>query len=283
MKRLRTVSIAFAWLVMGSSAIAQEHLSVRCVTKEPNELERGRIEQEIARNREVRQSVGLFLSPTTVSVYVHIIEGSTPSDVSDSDVSAQIAVLNNAYAGMGFTFKVVRTDRTSNAAWYVMSPGSTTEAAAKAYLRRGTAADLNLYIANPGGGITGWASFPSSYAKNPTDDGVVLLYSTLPGGSTAPYNEGDIATHEVGHWLGLYHTFQGGCKGRGDLVGDTPAEASPAFGCPVGRDTCTQRKDAGLDPIHNFMNYSDDACMFEFTAGQAAQAQAAWDAYRAGK
>lgn len=283
MTRLRTVGIAFACLVMGSSAIAQEHLSLRCVTKEPNELERGRIDQEIARNREGRQSVGLFFSPTTVNVYVHIIEGSAPGDVSDSDINAQIAVLNNAYAGTGFSFKVVRIDRTGNAAWYVMSPGSTAEAEAKAFLRRGTAADLNLYIANPGAGLTGWASFPSSYAKNPTDDGVVLLFSTLPGGSTAPYNEGDIATHEVGHWLGLYHTFQGGCKGRGDFVSDTPAEASPAFGCPVSRDTCTAKKDAGLDPIHNFMNYSDDACMFEFTAGQAVQAQGAWDAYRAGK
>lgn len=225
--------------------------------------------------------------PVTVPVWFHVINkgsGISNGDVPDSQINAQIAVLNEAYSGGSggaatqFTFVLAGVTRTTNSTWYTMGSNSAAEAAAKAALRVGGPETLNIYSANLGGGLLGWATFPNWYASDPSDDGVVILYSSLPGGAADPYNEGDTATHEVGHWLGLYHTFQGGCqKNGGDYVSDTPAEKSPAYGCPVGRNSC---KWPGLDPVENFMDYTDDACMWSFTAGQSSRMSTAWSSYR---
>ena len=231
------------------------------------------------------QADGPLVTGGVINVYFHVINngsGIENGNVSDSQINAQIAVLNEAFAPWGWSFQLVGTTRTTNAAWYTMGPGSTAEREAKAALRQGTADDLNIYSANPGGGYLGWATFPSDYSQRPSADGVVVLYGTLPGGDAVPYNLGDTGTHEVGHWMGLYHTFQGGCNDRrGDFVSDTAAEKSPAFGCPVGRDSCRNRP--GLDPISNFMDYTDDACMDNFTAGQDARMDSMFTTYRFGK
>lgn len=218
-----------------------------------------------------------------IDVHWHVINNGTSlanGNLPDSQINSQIAVLNDAYADWGWQFRLISTDRTTNAAWYVAEPGTSAERAMKQALRRGGADDLNVYSNNPGSDLLGWATFPASYASNPSNDGVVLLFSSVPGGSAAPYNLGDTGTHEVGHWMGLYHTFQGGCSKTGDYVADTAPERSAAFGCPEGRDTC---KSGGTDPIHNFMDYSDDECMFEFTAGQDARMDAQFSTYRFGK
>jgi hypothetical protein len=222
----------------------------------------------------------------TINVYFHVINkgtGIANGDIPDSQITASMRVLNDAYGPWGWSFNLVQTDRTTNATWYTMGYGTAAEKAAKTALRKGTADDLNIYTANLGGGLLGWATFPSDYSRNALNDGVVILFSSVPGGTAAPYNEGDTATHEVGHWMGLYHTFQGGCdkgKNNSDGVTDTPGEKSAAYGCPTGRNTCSG---AGLDPIHNFMDYTDDNCMFEFTAGQDARMDSMFTTYRFGK
>ncbi|WP_395849310.1 zinc metalloprotease [Cystobacter fuscus] len=242
----------------------QQQVVRGCATQELSAEEKQSVEQALAgRVRAQARAAG----SVNIKVYWHVINNGTSTsqgNISDADIASQISVLNAAYKTTPFTFTLAGTDRTTNSSWYTCSGGAC-EKKMKAALRKGTAADLNVYSNNMGGGLLGWATFPSSYASQPSLDGVVILYSSLPGGTAAPYNEGDTATHEVGHWLGLYHTFQGGCTASGDYVNDTPAESSAAYGCPTGRDTCTT---AGVDPITNFMDYTDDSCMNTFSTGQ---------------
>jgi hypothetical protein len=240
----------------------------RCATREVDEQEADAVDQQV--ERWLAQHRLSAVEGGTIRVYVHVIRKGTArsqGNVAKTKINAQIDVLNQAYAASGWNFELVKVTRTTNAAWYTMEPGTFDESDAKLALHSGTAADLNIYTANPGNDILGWSTFPWDYNERPWLDGVVVLFSSLPGGSAAPYNEGDTVTHEVGHWMGLFHTFQGGCSGpKGDRVADTPKEKKPAFGCPLGRNTCTGS--AGLDPIENFMDYTDDACMNQFTSGQ---------------
>ncbi|CAE6437807.1 unnamed protein product [Rhizoctonia solani] len=221
----------------------------------------------------------------TIQVYWHVVQAGTTlaqGNVPDSQITSSISALNSHYSGSGLSFTLVGTDRTTNANWFNSAgPSSSYQTAMKTALRKGNAAALNVYTvgfkSGSGAGLLGYATFPSSYSGAPRDDGVVILYSSVPGGSTTNYNQGKTLTHEVGHWLGLYHTFQGGCAAPGDSVDDTPPEASPASGCPTGRDTCSG---GGVDPIHNYMDYSYDSCMYEFTAGQITRLKSQIATYR---
>jgi hypothetical protein len=232
-----------------------------------------------------------------IDVYVHVVfDGATGKGlVTDQQVADQVAVLNEAYAAHGWSFNLVATNPVDNADWYYnCAVGTNTntpqQSAMKNALRVGSADDLNIYTCG-GGDLLGWATFPSSYASNPNMDGVVIADLALPGGGLRyettnepdrelTYDLGDTGTHEVGHWMGLYHTFQGGCSKGGDQVGDTPGERSAAYYCTPSRDTCAGN---GPDPITNFMDYTDDACMFEFTSGQDDRMDSLFAAYRASK
>lgn len=278
---------------------------LRCGTRQPTELDLLLTEQaimklrsDLARGKDNCKKTktcdddnGGGGEPGTarqIPVWFHVITDSNGNGGATSGmVTQQLNVLNDAFAGStsssavdtGFSFVEAGRTTTANNSWYTVGYGSAAEQQMKAALRRGGPETLNVYIANIGGGLLGWATFPTDYASNPTNDGVVVLTGSLPGGNASPYNEGDTGTHEVGHWLGLYHTFQGGCNGNGDFVDDTPAERSPAYGCPVGRDSC-KRRNTDPDPIFNFMDYTDDSCMDRFSAGQAERAIALDSQYR---
>lgn len=229
----------------------------------------------------------------SVPTYVHVIaQGPTRAEglLSQADVDRQMALLNSAFAGAEgpsaantpFRFRTVGTTRTIRPDWYEMLPGSDAEREAKTALRRGSDEALNVYLSGLGGGLLGYAYFPQQGGNSkPWRDGVVVLNESIPGGAVTNYSQGDTLPHEVGHWLGLYHTFQNGCSTANDRVTDTPAEAVPTTGCPVGKDSCA--KDAGLDPVENFMDYSYDRCMYAFTRGQSARMDAVWKAFRAGR
>ncbi|BCJ77543.1 zinc metalloprotease [Catellatospora sp. IY07-71] len=239
-----------------------------------------------ARGKAPAQAGTAAAATVTIPVVVHVIsEDGTRANgnIPDSMITSQINVLNQAYSGAtggaatAFAFQLQSINRVTNASWYPIVYNSNTEKAMKAALRVGGAGTLNIYTGLLSQDLLGWATFPQSNITS--YDGAVLLAESLPGGNASPYNLGDTATHEIGHWLNLYHTFQGGCNGQGDQVADTPAEKTAAFGCPTNLDTCKSKP--GLDPIHNFMDYTDDACMYEFTAGQATRMLDAWNAYRA--
>jgi len=223
-------------------------------------------------------------SGAMIDVHFHVITN-TKGDgkMSDQMLKDQVAVLNAAYAPGNYKFQYASADETANDDWYNVAPGTRAETDMKTTLRVGTAQDLNLYTADIGGGLLGWATFPKDYDSAPNMDGVVILYTSFPGGSAENYNEGDTGTHEVGHWMGLYHTFQGGCRQflGGDGVEDTPAEKEANYGCPGTVDSCPD--EPGNDPTTNFMDYVYDSCMTQFTKGQFDRIDQEFGAYRLGQ
>ena len=238
----------------------------RCGTPQLNDFQKERVRAHMR----VARANGMDadrLGTITIPVHFHVIHDGGIGNIPDADLDEQLDVLNRDYNPHGINFTKASVDRTDNTVFHHMTMGSPAERNAKTALGRNQSNSLNLYTAGLGDSLLGWATFPSDLAGDPVRDGVVVLFSSLPNGSSSPYNLGATATHEVGHWLGLYHTFEGGCLAPGDEVSDTPFESSPNFGpANPARDSCPT--DPGKDPTTNFMDYTDDNGMTEFTAGQ---------------
>jgi Pregnancy-associated plasma protein-A len=222
----------------------------------------------------------------TVPVYFHVVHANGVGNVPMSVINDQMNVLNSAFAGFfggaasGFSFTLAGVTRTNNAEWHNAKINSHAEREMKKALHQGGWNALNLYAVTADVYL-GWAYFPGLSESRQYLDGVIVDWESMPGASDryeGVFDLGHTATHEVGHWLNLHHTFNGGCNNWGDYVEDTPPMKVPTGGCPEGKDTC---REPGLDPIHNYMDYSDDPCYNQFTAGQVQRMQDSWLEFRA--
>lgn len=226
-----------------------------------------------------------------IDVYVTNVYGDHAGerDLGEPGIRNAIAVLNQHYAGKDeagslatryvFRLMAIRTVRADG--WYHSAPNSDVDMANKRRYHRGDRRDLNLYLREPRLGadtLLGYASFPWQVHQAPLLDGVTVHPESLPGRRLAPYNQGDTTTHEVGHWLGLLHVFEGGCANRDGVADTTPQQA--IFECRQVKGCGSLLGGGYLNNPFNYMQYTPDACMRTFSRGQVARMDSAWMSYR---
>lgn len=285
--------------VRHASAGSARVLDGQDIRRDPNTYTRREAAALEAHQQQVLERSGMRTSPrpngsVTVPIEFHNIANRRGEGfVSMKQIRAQVRVLNRAYSGRTspdsvntpFRFRLNSVDRTRNSGWYNAKYFSPDGKAELREMRRalhvGNARHLNVYTVGPKLQLLGFATLPDRRA--PRLDGTVLWNGSLPGGDAdlgpgSVYNRGDTATHEVGHWLNLYHTFQGGCGRLNDFVADTPRQEAGEniFEEDPTLNTCRPYTERDRDPVRNFMNYTDDPFMNQFTRGQRDRMSISW-------
>ena len=194
-----------------------------------------------------------------IMVAWHVVTNSSGAgNYSDQSIYDIMEILNSNYQEHNFFFTLDTIDRTENSTWF----NSWEDANASQGMQE-LAIDpyhyLNIYTADLNAiGVEGYSYLPNSWANNSYMQSVNLDYRSLSAGW--------IITHEVGHHLGLPHTFQNNCTEPNDGIDDTPQhDESGLWSCNQNQDTCPN--DPGNDPVYNYMNYSG-TCQNEYTQGQ---------------
>jgi len=257
--------------------------------------ERAALERQMLRRLERRyggKAQAPRLDRTLIDVHVHVITRRNGSgNTSNRTIRKQMRAINKAFAGRTakrsvdtpFRFRMRSLERVNNTDWYNWKFNDD-DRAAKKRLHRGGFDDLNIYVSNLGDALLGYAFYPGLARKNLFRDGLVVHKASLPGGAFETYDKGDTATHEIGHWLNLAHTFEGSCSPNGDFVTDTPRQKADVnvFKCNESLNTCGENPGDNplTDPVHNFMNYTSDRCIDRFTRGQKNRMALSWLAYR---
>ncbi len=221
----------------------------------------------------------------TIPIVFHVVYRTSAENISDAELMSQLQVLNDDFrrlnsdtdgtwsqaADTEIQFCLATVDPNGNPTTGITRTSTSTNGfgtndAVKFSSNGGKDAwprndYLNFWVCNIGGGILGYAQFPGGSAAT---DGVVNDYRyTGTIGSSAPFNLGRTATHEVGHWLNLRHIWGDGNCNADDFVSDTPTSDAANYGCATGHVSCNS-----TDMVQNYMDYSDDGCMNLFTQGQ---------------